>query len=112
MFNMPKKGNPAAMSRKEQAIWLGRSLSSSEVAMRTLLSLVNVVAYQQKVIDALVADMRALHGAQSGAGQGEVDKLESEASEAVLKKLAEIESQLEPVLKVVDEACAKLEKEI
>ncbi len=114
MFNKPKKSEPAFMSRKEQAIWMGRSLSSSEVALRTLLKLVTVVAYQQKVIDALAAEAQASRGQTKppDAPAGDLAELESGASEAVYKKLAEIESQLEPVLKVVSEACARLEKEI
>ena len=38
------------MSRQETAIWLGRAMSTSEVTLRVVLELLDVVAFQQAVI--------------------------------------------------------------
>ena len=47
-------GKPSPiMTRKEVAVWVGRALSSSEVAMRMLLQAVDVITLQQQVIEAL-----------------------------------------------------------
>ena len=46
-----KEVPPDVMSRQETAIWLGRAMSTSEVTLRVVLELLDVVAFQQAVIE-------------------------------------------------------------
>src|SRR5215470_9634041 len=49
------------MSRQETAIWLGRAMSTSEVTLRVVLELLDVVAFQQAVIKQLYEQGQAVH---------------------------------------------------
>ena len=98
------------MSRQEAAVWLGRSMSTGEVCLQTILKLVTVISFQQHAIDEM---QQALRAANIDAGHFEsLVELEAGASKQILKKLAEIETQLEPVVQAVDQACKQLEKDI
>lgn len=110
-----KKPHELFMNRKETSIWLGRAMSTSEVTLRSILQLLSVIAFQQKAIQALYDQLQSgtagfpppslsLQGSPADLGDG--------ASQNILKKLAELEEQLKPVLEIVDQACAQLEKEI
>jgi hypothetical protein len=110
-----KKPHELFMNRKETSLWLGRAMSTSEVTLRSVLQLLSVIAFQQKAIQALYDQL------QSGTAEfltsppalrEALAPLNNGASQDILKKLAELEEQLKPVLEIVDQACAQLEKEI
>jgi hypothetical protein len=105
-----KKPHELFMNRKETSLWLGRAMSTSEVTLRSILQLLSVISYQQKVIqamyDQLQSDSTAFSVPESLAD------LTDGASQDILKKLADLEEQLKPVLEVVNQACSQLEKEI
>jgi len=110
-----KKPRELFMNRKETSLWLGRAMSTSEVTLRSLLQLLSIIAFQQKAIQALYDQLQsgtANFLAPSPISQGALTELTDGASQNILKKLAELEEQLKPVLEVVDQACAQLEKEI
>ncbi len=103
-----KDKNPETMSLKETALWLGRAMSTSEVAIQTLLKLLPVLTMQQKVIQQLYEERRdAMDGKKNSDVFVEMDK---GASELIVKKLEEIEKQLKPVAEMVDQACSTLQK--
>ena len=110
-----KKPHDLFMNRKETSLWLGRAMSTNEVTLRSILQLLTVIAFQQHAIQALYDQ------SQSGTPgfptpalppQGNLADLSNGASQNILKKLAELEDQLKPVLEMVDQACAQLENEI
>jgi hypothetical protein len=110
-----KKPQELFMNRKETSLWLGRAMSTNEVTLRSILQLLSVIAFQQQAIQALYDQL------QSGTPgfptpslplQGSLADLGDGASQNILKKLAELEEQLKPVLEIIDQACAQLEKEI
>ncbi len=112
MFGSSGKKNSGQfiMTRKETAVWLGRALSTSEVNLQTMLKLVQIMIFQQKVIDELYKEIRE--------SLDEVPKadifveLDEGASGQILTKLEEIEEQLKPIATMVSQACEQLQKEI
>jgi hypothetical protein len=105
----PKKPNEAFMNRREISLWLGRSLSTSEVTLRVVQQLVGIIEYQQQVIQALSAGLptESSETLLRGVGpDGDGSPMD------IMKKLADIEAQLTPVLQAVDQACTQLEKEL
>lgn len=113
MFKAPKKPDPAAgtgMARRETALWLGRSLSSSQVVLQVMLQMIHVIGVQQQAIQALT---RRQQGLDLGQEQQEALDLTLAAEENdLLRRLNELEADLLPVLKAVEQACVTLEKEI
>ena len=106
----PLKINPPGniMSRQEAAVWLGRALSTNEVNLRMTLQLMDIIDFQQRAIQALTDKLAS----QSGDGQhpaGPLFEVDQGATQGILNKLVELRGELEPVLKVVDDACRKLE---
>ena len=112
MFQRPKpealKG--LGMERREAAVWLGRALSSDQVVLQAMLQLVHVVGAQQQIIQALVRQQAGL--ALSPDQTEALEKGAAEFGKDALKRLQEIETSLQPVLKAVEQACATLEKEL
>ena len=95
------------MSRKEVAVWIGRALSSSEVAMRMILQLSDVMILQQQVIQALY-EQRAAEP-QSAEATEALQEMEQGLSKKLQGTLGEIRSQIQPILKSLDESCHTLE---
>jgi hypothetical protein len=108
MFKSSKKSSPG-MDRQSTALWLGRALSSDQVTMQALLQLVHIVGVQQQAIQALA--LRQAGQAPEPEQQEALDLVRA-AENALLSRLAELEAELQPVLKAVEQACAELEKEI
>jgi len=108
----PGKSDPKNlfMNRKETSLWLGRSMSTSEVAIQTLLKLAPIIAFQQQVLQALVDQQQP--GSLDVAQPDAITEMKTGASQEILKTLSEIDAQLKPIAKAVDQACAQLEKDI
>ena len=106
----PLKNNPASnvMSRQETALWLGRAMSTTEVNLRVTLQLMDVIDFQQRVIQALTEKVTPAQGDGQGLS-GVLLEVDHGATKGILDKLVERRSELEPILKAVDEACHKLE---
>ena len=104
----PQKREPGdqPMSRQEAALWLGRAMSTNEVNLRVTLQLMEVIDFQQRVIEALTARVVPSDGQQLSGVLGEV---KHGATTGILDKIHEWRGQLEPVLKAVDDACHTLE---
>jgi hypothetical protein len=100
-----KTGEP--MTRQEAAVWLGRALSSNEVAIRLLLQLTDVISLQQQAIQALYE--QSVSFGESDATREAFQQLECGLSDDLQAKLNELRKQLQPILKMVDEACRNLE---
>jgi hypothetical protein len=105
-----RKSTQEAISRQEAAVWLGRAMSTSEVALRVVTQLLDVIDLQQRTLQA----MHELVTQEAGISlPEELDKVLKEGtSPEVLKQLQEVRHELKPVLKAIDEACKKLEKMI
>ncbi len=106
----PLKSNPAShpMSRQEAALWLGRAMSTTEVNLHVTLQLMEVVNFQQRVIQALAEKVTPAQGDGQGLS-GVLLEVDHGATKGILDKLIELQGELEPVLKAVDDACHKLE---
>lgn len=106
----PLKNNPAGspMSRQEAAVWLGRAMSTNEVNLQVTLQLMEIIDFQQRVLQTLTEKVAP----PLGNGQrlsGVLLEVEQGATKGILDKLIELRGELEPVLKVVDDACHQLE---
>jgi hypothetical protein len=106
----PLANKPAGgpMSRKETAVWLGRAMSTTEVNLRVILQLVEVIDFQQRAIQALTEKIVP----PQGDGQlltGALREIDQGATKGILDKLTERRGELGPILKAVDEACRQLE---
>jgi len=95
------------MTRKEVAVWVGRALSSNEVAMRMILQLVDVITLQQQVIQALHEKMTT--ETQSSEASDALHEMEQGLSKKLQGSLGEIHDQIQPILKTIDESCRNLE---
>jgi FtsZ-binding cell division protein ZapB len=101
-------GKPSPiMTRKEVAVWVGRALSSSEVAMRMLLQAVDVITLQQQVIEAL--HEKITMDTQSPEANEAFREMEQGLSKRLQGTLGEIHDQIQPIIKSIDEACKTLE---
>jgi hypothetical protein len=101
----PKQALPtndtAFMGTQQAAVWLGRSLSTHDVMIRVTSQLMDIVAIQQHTIAVM----------QEQLGPIQLEGIDiAEQSEKILKELDEIRAKIDPVLKMVDESCAVLEK--
>lgn len=103
-----KKSQPTStgnefMGTQQAAVWLGRSLSTHDVMIRVVEQLMDVVAVQQHMII----------GLQQQIGPLEIEGEDMGAqSLKILEGLDELRGKLAPVLKMVDDSCAVLEKMI
>lgn len=117
MFRGPKSSasksaasKSVPVGRQEMAVWLGRALSSDEVVLQAMLQLVHIIGVQQQALQALVRQQtgqplepdqqKALEAAGGAAGQD------------IFQRLQELETDLQPVLKAVGQACATLQKDL
>jgi hypothetical protein len=104
----PSGGQP--MDRREAAVWLGRALSTDELTLKLVLQLLDVVAYQQGVIQELAKNIPV---SQSNGGTPEILKeLEGGSTGRILRDLNNLRDQVKPVLKAVEDSCTQLEKMI
>jgi hypothetical protein len=106
----PLKNKPASnvMGRQEAAVWLGRAMSTNEVNLRVTMQLLDVIDFQQRLIQALYEKIAPIPG--NGQPPASVFlEVDQGATKGILDKLTEWRSELDPVLKVVDDACRKLE---
>jgi len=105
-----KEVPPDVMSRQETAIWLGRAMSTSEVTLRVVLELLDVVAFQQAIIKQFYEQGQAVHF------DGQEDEpssiIESGTSQKIVEKLTQLREELDPVLKTVEDACQRFENMI
>jgi len=102
--------NSSVMTRKETALWLGRSLSTNDLTLRTITELLSIVTFQQRMIQALYEKVEGKEPLPDHPDP--FPEMEKGASDIAIKKLASTLEELNPVLKVVDEALEKLQKEI
>ncbi|MCL4560911.1 MAG: hypothetical protein M1281_09885 [Chloroflexi bacterium] len=129
MFKGIKKPGDVFMNRKEVAVWLGRAMSTNDIILRTLLKMLPIMMYQQHAILTLLQHERRAGDEEfnsgppkdkgeeappppqvsSSDGQGDLSK---DDIAKILEKLTEIETDLTPVAKMVDQACADLQKMI
>jgi hypothetical protein len=107
MFKKSRGNDRETMARQEVAVWMGRALSSSEVALRFLLQLVDVITLQQQVIQALYERQSAQ--TQSAEASEALREMEQGLSKDLQDRLGEIREQLHPILKSLDESCQTLE---
>lgn len=96
------------MERKEAAVWLGRSMSTHEITVRMVLQLLDIVAIQQQVIQALHEKSKV--DIDEGPPLEVLDQLDQGLSNDIVQSLSEIREQISPVLQVVDDSCQTLEK--
>ena len=104
----PKKSD--VMSRNETALWLGRSLSTNDLTLRTIIELLSIISFQQRMIQALYEKVEGKEPLPDHPDP--YPEMEKGATDIAIKKLAATLDELTPVLKVVDEALEKLQKEI
>ncbi len=106
----PLKNDPASnpMGRQEAALWLGRAMSTTEVNLHVTLRLMEIVEFQQRVIEALTQKVAPAQGDGQHLS-GVLLEIDQGATKGILDKLTELRGELEPVLKAVDDACHKLE---
>jgi hypothetical protein len=95
------------MVRQESALWLGRALSSSEVGIRFLLQLVDVIRLQQQVIQALY-EQQTGHPISPWTEEA-LKEMEQGLSKKIQQEMNEIDEQLQPILGSLDESCQTLE---
>jgi hypothetical protein len=100
------------MSRQETAIWLGRAMSTSEVTLRVVLELLDVVAFQQAVIKQFYEQSSAASAHDNGQAQVPSVEIEPGTSQKIVEKLTQLREELHPVLKTVEDACQRFEKMI
>jgi len=94
------------VGRQEFAVWLGRAMSTSEVTLRVVVQLLDVISLQQQTIQAVFEGVRASHDDRSAK---EVQKeFEQDSSAKILEQLADVRKELRPVLRAVDKACRQL----
>ncbi len=108
MANPFKKAPSSSfMPRQESALWLGRALSTNELTLRVTLELLDMITFQQRLIQELYERVRPASG--DGQPGGLLAELEQGSTDKILAKLDGIRQELDPALKAVDEACRKLE---
>jgi hypothetical protein len=105
----PPSGN-IPMDRREAAVWLGRALSTDELTLKLVLQLLDVVAFQQGVIQELAKN--APVSPTNGNIPDVLKELEGGASGRILRDLNSLRDQIKPVLKAVEDSCTQLEKMI
>ena len=98
------------MSRQETAIWLGRAMSTSEVTLRVVLELLDVVAFQQAIIKELFEHGHAVPAHDNGQALEPSLNIEPGTSQKIVEKLTQLREELDPVLKTVEDACQGFEK--
>jgi len=97
----PTSNSNAFMGTQQAAVWLGRSLATHDVMIRITSQLMDIIAIQQHMITEIQKQVDPI----------QLDGVEiSQHSENILKELDEIRGKMDPVLKMVDESCAVLEK--
>lgn len=106
----PSGSGEGAMGRKEAAVWLGRALSTDELTLKLVLQLLDVVAFQQGVIQELVekAGTQSANGNPSEA----MKEMDAGATRRILRELNDLRGQIKPVLEAVEQSCTQLEKMI
>jgi hypothetical protein len=107
MFKKSRGKDSETMARQEVAVWMGRALSSSEVTMRFLLQLADVITLQQQVIQALYEGQSSQ--TQSAESSEALQEMEQGMSKNLQDRLNEIRDQIQPIIKSLDESCQTLE---
>jgi|SRR5215470_2683962 len=105
-----KEVPPDLMSRQETALWLGRAMSTSEVTLRVVLELLDVVAFQQAIIKEFYEQGLAMH-LDVQADEPSLN-IEPGTSQKIVEKLTQLREELDPVLKTVEDACQRFENMI
>lgn len=100
------------MSRQETTIWLGRAMSTSEVTLRVVLELLDVVAFQQAVIKQFYEPGSTAPAHDNGQAKASSLEIEPGTSQKIVEKLTQLREELQPVLKTVEDACQRFEKMI
>src|SRR5258708_24395666 len=107
-----KEAPQDVMSRQETAIWLGRAMSTSEVTLRVVLELLDVVAFQQAVIEQFYEQRHTLPAHDNSQPSEPSLDFEPGTSQKIVEKLTHLREELDPVLKTVEDACQRFEKMI
>jgi hypothetical protein len=82
-------------------------MSSNEVTIRLLLQLTDVITVQQQVIQALYE--QSISPDVSDSAREALQEMDQGLSDKLQGKMSEINEQLQPILKIVDESCQNLE---
>jgi len=104
------KSTKEVISRQETATWLGRAMSTSEVALRIVTQLLDFMDLQQRTLQAMQEVIAQNEGISIPEELEQV--LKDGTSPEVLKQLEEVRQELKPVLKAIDDACTQLERMI
>jgi hypothetical protein len=105
-----KEVPPDVMSRQETALWLGRAMSTSEVTLRVVLELLDVVTFQQAIIKQFYEQDQAVY--LNGQANEPALHIELGTSQKIVEKLTQLREELDPVLKTVEDACQRFENMI
>jgi len=107
-----KEVPPDVMRRQETVIWLGRAMSTSEVTLRVVLELLDVVAFQQAIIKQFFEQDHAVPIHNDGQADEPSLTIEPGTSQKIVEKLTQLREELEPVLKTLEDACQRFENMI
>jgi hypothetical protein len=107
VFKRKSNGSKDYMDRHEAAIWLGRSMSTHEVSIRLILQLMDAVAIQQQVIQALYERVQGV--AESETSAAALEQMDLGLTSDLSKRLNEVRREFGPILEMVDQSCKKLE---
>jgi hypothetical protein len=104
------KSTQEGFSRQEIAIWLGRAMSTSEVTLRVVTQMLDLIHLQHLTLQSVHEIITQNEGISI---PEELEKVLKEGtSPETFKRLDEMRQELKPVLKMIDDACKKLEKMI
>ena len=102
--------NKKMMDQKEIAIWLGRAMSTSEITLRVVNQLLDVMMLQQHMIR-VVANRLTYPEAESQLEEIQ-EELEGGSPSKIIEQLTSIQNDVKPVLRAVDDSCQKLKEMI
>jgi hypothetical protein len=108
MVRKQQTGEMDVMDRRESSLWLGRALSTHEVTLRALLQLIEMANRQQKLIGVLYQEVQRLTGDAEQAMR--LRQSEEKFGPELVEQLDRLGEQISPLVKMVDQSCAQLEK--
>lgn len=107
VFKRKSNGSGDYMNRQDAVVWLGRSMSTHEVSIRVILQLLDAIAIQQRVIQALYERSEDIDG--GSASTEAFEQMEVGLTEDLQRRLEEVRNEINPILQMVDQSCKTLE---
>lgn len=101
------KSNEDVMPRQESALWIGRSMSTNEMLLRTLLQVMDIVRIQQQVLQVYHQGLEV--EAKDEQGAEALAKMDEGLTKDLRTKLNDLREQLSPMVEMVDQSCQELE---